>query len=259
MQRVLDFEFPWTLRDDFVMVGDCTNKREARWNALSLGDMWIQIHKVPSLSMTDAVAMAIEGKISTVLTVDKSASWECIGRFLCIRIRFNLREPLMRGMMITFPDEGGVWVQFQYEGFPNYYFYCGKLGHVSRACTVHGLCGQQGMDRVEELRGSGGTLPYEGLEACVNLQGNEIRSQSRRSKSHSTGEGSGRIIESRRGGDMNREGMHEVVGIQIARDYVRQEGRRIKRASGGTWTILPLHRKNEINMAVRVEMKGGRE
>lgn len=71
-----------------------------------------------------------------VITVDKSASRECIGRFLRVRIRLNLREPLMREMMVTFPDEGQVWVQFQYEGLPNYCFYCGKLGYVSRICRV---------------------------------------------------------------------------------------------------------------------------
>ena len=84
-----------------------------------------------------------------VLTVDKSASQECIGRFLHVRIHFHLREPLMRGMMATFPDEGCVWVQFQYQGLPNYCFYCGKLGHVSRVCKVHG-CGRQTL----ETRGS---------------------------------------------------------------------------------------------------------
>lgn len=141
MQRVLDSEFPWTFRDDFVIGGDCTNRKEARWNALSLGDMWIQIHKVPPLSMRIAVAMTIGGKIGTVLIVDKSASRECIGRFLQVRIRFNLRGPLTQGMMVTFLDERLMWVQFQYEGLPNYCFYYGKLGHVSRACTVHGLCG----------------------------------------------------------------------------------------------------------------------
>lgn len=142
MQRVLDSVFSWTFRDDVVLVGDCTNRREARWNSLAMGDMWIQIHKVPLLSMTAAVASAIGGKIGSVLMVDKSASRECIGRFLRVRVRLNLREPLMRGVMVTFPDEGRIWVEFRYEGLPNYCFYCGKLGHGSRACAVHEVCGQ---------------------------------------------------------------------------------------------------------------------
>ncbi|KAM1050351.1 hypothetical protein ACFX2A_032805 [Malus domestica] len=88
--------------------------------------------------MTVAVANAIGGKIGSVIRVDKSASRECIGRFLRVRIRCNLRKPLMRGMLVTFPDEGRVWVQFNYERLPNYCLYCGKLGHVSRVCKDMG-------------------------------------------------------------------------------------------------------------------------
>lgn len=77
------------------------------------------------------------GKIGMVIKVDKFASWECIGRFLRVRIRLNLRESLMRGMMVKFPDEGRVWVQFKYERLPNYCFYSGKLGHVSRVRQLH--------------------------------------------------------------------------------------------------------------------------
>lgn len=95
------------------------------------------------------------GKSGTVLTVDKSASRECIGRFFRVRIRLNLREPLMRWMMATFPDEGRVWVQFKYEGLPNYYFYFGKLGHVSRVCKVHGMHDMHGMRVGDEPRRQG--------------------------------------------------------------------------------------------------------
>lgn len=46
--------------------------------------------------MTAAVAITIGGKIGMVITVDKSASRECIGRFLGVRIRLNVQEPLMQ-------------------------------------------------------------------------------------------------------------------------------------------------------------------
>lgn len=110
MLRVL--ESPWTFREDFVMVGDCMNRRDEQWKELSMGEMWVQIHNVPPLSMMVAVATTIGGKIGMVINVDKSSSRECIGRFLRVRILMNLREPLMRGMVVTFSDEGRIWVQF---------------------------------------------------------------------------------------------------------------------------------------------------
>ncbi|KAM1683213.1 hypothetical protein PS1_034669 [Malus domestica] len=81
MQWVLESDFPWTFQDDFVLVGDCTNRREARWGVFSLGDLWLQIHMVSPLSVTVAVVTVIGGKNGTVIMVDNSASKECIGKF----------------------------------------------------------------------------------------------------------------------------------------------------------------------------------
>lgn len=41
MLWVLESEFPWTFREDFVMVGDCMNRRDAQWKELSMGEMWV--------------------------------------------------------------------------------------------------------------------------------------------------------------------------------------------------------------------------
>ena len=90
MQRVFDSEFPWTFHEDLVMVGHCTHRRDKRWKNMAPGEMWVQIHKVPPLRITAEVAMAIRGKVGVVLSVEKSASPERIGRFLRVRIRFNV-------------------------------------------------------------------------------------------------------------------------------------------------------------------------
>lgn len=60
------------------------------------------------MSMTAAVAESIGGLIGTIQKVDTSGSQYCIGRFLRVKICFNVREPLMRGTFVHFPDEGMV-------------------------------------------------------------------------------------------------------------------------------------------------------
>ncbi|KAM1223595.1 hypothetical protein ACFX2G_043554 [Malus domestica] len=112
MQRVLDVEQPWVFKQDLVMVADRSEPRLNRWTPLNLGTFWTQIHNVPVLSMTKAVAETIGGLIGTVRKVDKSGSRDCIGRFFRVKVRFNVREPLMRGTFVNFPDEGKVWVDF---------------------------------------------------------------------------------------------------------------------------------------------------
>lgn len=141
----------------------------------------------------------------------------------------NLWEPLMRGMMVTFSNEGRVWVQFKYESLPNYCFYYGKLGHVSRVCKIHGMRDMHGMRVGDEPWRQGGSFPYEGLKTQMDLWGNVIRSPSRRF--------SVRSMESRRDGGGNREGMQGDMRLQDKGSRGGHGYRRTENNSGGIWGI----------------------
>lgn len=65
--------------------------------------------------MTEAVVRAIGGLLGTVVKVDKDDGRDYIGRFLCVKITFDVREPLMRGANVDFPDDGIMWMDFHYE------------------------------------------------------------------------------------------------------------------------------------------------
>lgn len=115
-----------------MMVANSTENGHNRWSTLSLGVFWVQIHNVPPLSMTVAVAKAIGGLMGHVHKMDTMVSRDCIGRFLRVKIRFNVREPLMRGTYVQFSEEGKIWVDFKYETLPKYFLLCGCLGHATR-------------------------------------------------------------------------------------------------------------------------------
>ena len=115
MYRVLEVDKPWVFCDDLVLVVD--GARHTRWaEPLFLTTMWVQVHNVPPLNMTEAVTTAIGGLIGTVLKVDKDDGRDCIGRFLRVRISFDVSEYLMWGANVEFPNDGGIWVDFRYEG-----------------------------------------------------------------------------------------------------------------------------------------------
>ncbi|KAM1224312.1 hypothetical protein ACFX2G_044189 [Malus domestica] len=59
LQRVVDADQPWHFKNDLVMVAERTNSGLNRWASLSSGTFWVQIHNVPVLSMTQAVAESI--------------------------------------------------------------------------------------------------------------------------------------------------------------------------------------------------------
>ncbi|KAM2418957.1 hypothetical protein ACFX1W_025583 [Malus domestica] len=83
------------------------------------------------------------------------------------------------------------------------------------------------MEEGEEILGQGRSLPYEGLEARMDLRGNVLRSPSWKSKNPSMGEGSGRTVESRRDGDMHHEGMQGVWRTGARGGRVEQASRRV--------------------------------
>ncbi|XP_068331493.1 uncharacterized protein [Pyrus communis] len=101
--------------------------------------MWVQLHNVAPLNMTEAATSAIASLIGKVVKVDKDDGRDCIGRFLRVKISFDVQELLMRGANVEFPDDGKIWIDFHYEGLPNYCLICDKVGHVTRWCKAERL------------------------------------------------------------------------------------------------------------------------
>lgn len=165
MSRVLEAEKPWLFQDDLVLVVD--GARHGCWtDSLHLVTMWVQMHNVPLLNMTEAVARAIGGLVGNVVRVDMDDGRDCIGRFLRVKISFDVREPLMRGANVDFPDDGTIWVDFRYEGLPSYCLIYGKMGHVTRWCKVERLGDDASEFDVEAL------FTFKGLDAEYDLRGN---------------------------------------------------------------------------------------
>lgn len=89
MCHVLEAKKPWLFRDDLVLVVD--GAHHGRWaNPHYLATMWVQVHNVPSLNMTEAVARAIGGLLGSVVKVNKDDGRDFIGRFLRVRISFDV-------------------------------------------------------------------------------------------------------------------------------------------------------------------------
>lgn len=126
--------------------------------------------------MTQAVAKSIRGLVGNVRKVDKSGSRDCIGRFLHVKIRFNVRGPLMRGTFVIFPDEGKLWVDFKYKALPKYCLICGMLGHATRVCKEIQEERRLEDGRSREMEES---YAFKGLDADTDLRGNPLGSGGR--------------------------------------------------------------------------------
>lgn len=116
--------------------------------------------------MTEAIAKTIGALLGTVVRVDKDDGRDCIGRFLHVKITFDVRESLMRRANVDFPDDGSMWVDFHYKGLPSYCLICGKVGHVTRWCKEERLGEDTTEIDVEAL------FAFKGLDAEYDLRGN---------------------------------------------------------------------------------------
>lgn len=175
-QRVLDME-PWTFRRSLILLATVSEKDCIYTVPLTHGTFWVQIHGVPGFCMTVAVATTIATMIGEVIWVDNRDGQDCVGRFIRVRVRFDVSLPLMRRSPVTFPEVGEKFVEFRYEYLPEYCFACGCLGHATQECVKKHEA-SRGKLNPKEL--SHFTYAFEGLEGVVNLRGKPIGASARR-------------------------------------------------------------------------------
>lgn len=172
--------------------------------------------------------------------VDKSGSRDCIGRFLHVKIRFNVREPLMRGTFVTFPDEGKLWVDFKYEALPKYCLICGMLGHAMRVCKEIQEEGRLEDGRSREMEEG---YAFKGLDADTDLRGNPLGSGGR-----------GKTSGSSTGGRKNQS----VIRMPEAKNTMEVEGR-VAPQRPPEWEVIhnlgATGRKAEVNAQPKLMMK----
>jgi len=60
-----------------------------------------------------------------------------LGHFLRIKIRLDIRCPLMRGVTVCVGDEEKpLWCPLEYEFLPDFCYTCGIIGHTDRSCAI---------------------------------------------------------------------------------------------------------------------------
>ena len=83
-----------------------------------------------------------------------------------MKISFDIHDPLMQGTNMEFPDDGEMWVDFRYEGLPNYCPIYGKMGHVTRWCKKEAIGERASVEDIEAL------YAFKGLDAEFDLRRN---------------------------------------------------------------------------------------
>lgn len=131
-------EGPWEFGGDLLLVVDFDGSKRLKDIEFNFVPMWIRVFDLPLRMMNEATGKAIGDKVGKALEVDSDVNGSAVGGYLRVKVRLDVRKPLLRGVFLEKEDgERGDWCPIQYEFLPNFCYECGILGHVDRECDVN--------------------------------------------------------------------------------------------------------------------------
>ncbi|KAF4375663.1 hypothetical protein F8388_014385 [Cannabis sativa] len=106
-------------------------------NSVDKFNLWVQIHNLPHeyFSVDNGKLLGgLSGKVLKVeLEEDKPCSWHL---FLRVLVEINIENSLFSGCFFDLDSGTKRWLQFKYEKVGIFCYFCGRLGHQRKGCTL---------------------------------------------------------------------------------------------------------------------------
>jgi hypothetical protein len=95
--------------------------------------------------MNREVAEIIGNEVGELMDVDVEENGMTVGQYLRVKVRIDIRRPLMRGVTMKMEEDVSSerWCPFTYEFLPEFCHNCGIIGHTDRSCTVSNPAGRK--------------------------------------------------------------------------------------------------------------------
>ncbi|XP_073016744.1 uncharacterized protein [Primulina eburnea] len=126
-------EGPWNFFKSLVIFKEpmgWQNPNDMVFNELGI---WVQFHNLPLAFMQGKLLNKVGRHIGKVEEVDSGENGVFLGRFVRIRVRINISQPLMKFIRIKANgEEEDIIVLLVYERLPDLCYACGELGIRSR-------------------------------------------------------------------------------------------------------------------------------
>jgi hypothetical protein len=131
---------PWMFGKDLVVMADFDESKSLEELEFIYIPIWVRISKLPFGIMNKVVGEAIGGEMGEFMEMEKEEDGSAVGRFLRIKIRMDIRKPLMRGVMVQVEGKQGeprpLWCPVVYEYLPDFCYTCGLIGHIDKTCAT---------------------------------------------------------------------------------------------------------------------------
>ncbi|KAL5819351.1 hypothetical protein ACOSQ4_023193 [Xanthoceras sorbifolium] len=113
--------------------------------------------------------------VGYVKETDTGKNEQCLRRFIRAQVLIDVTKPLLMGLRVRLREEDEVCsMVICYERLPNFYYFCGKIGHLLRECYNNdwGLLDGPNLKFgawlrapvIDRLRGRGGRFEKPGMK-----------------------------------------------------------------------------------------------
>lgn len=135
-RRALE-EGPWMFGKDFVVLVDFDETKGLEDLVFAFIPIWIRASKMPFGMMNKVTGKAITNEVGEFIQMEAEEDGTAVGQFLHIKIRLDIRKPLMRGVTLCVGEgKKEIWCPLVYEFLPDFCYTCGIIGHTDKVCGV---------------------------------------------------------------------------------------------------------------------------
>lgn len=102
--------------------------------------IWVRVANLPMGLMNRSTAQAIGDEIGAFMELEAEAEQDEVlaGRFLHVKMRLDIRKPLMRGVTLDLGEgEEGRWCPLSYEYLLEFCYCYGIIGHTDKSCQMN--------------------------------------------------------------------------------------------------------------------------
>lgn len=113
---------------DLVIVVDYDESKVLEEMVFAFVPIWIRASKMPLCMMNKAIGRAIGGEVGEFMQMESEKDGTAVGQFLRIKVRLDIRKPLMRGVTLSLAKgKKEIWCPLVYEFLPYFCYTCGII------------------------------------------------------------------------------------------------------------------------------------
>lgn len=125
------------LSNELLVMADFNGSKTLEEIEFSYIPIWVRVTNLPLGLLSKETGELLGDEIGEFMEADVGEDRMATGRFLRVKIRLDIRKPLMCGVTVKTKEEGlDRWCPVVYEHLPDFCYVCGVIGHTDRVCLT---------------------------------------------------------------------------------------------------------------------------